>query len=761
MASKYLQSYPIPSDFAEILSNFAREVLRDQPEDIIEYGAQYFEALQAGKKWQYESKTNVPNPNPQSHYIAQPRNNEQKTQVATHKREPSQDKPSKKTDSSYEKSGHLRHESQEKSIQSETSHPEEKLIARGYLADLETGVLNKPSSTTENLESNGQEDSQAEAKKFESIIEEDQHDKLNGEAQSSKFDHEEPVTDHPDYKYIIIGNGERLAYKEAGEENERPLILLHGLLSSSEIWTPIIPHLAKNYHVYAIDLRGSGHSTYRSKLFHMRDLADDILQFMEALEIESASFVGHYTGAAVAMTFAFRYTYKVQKLVVLEPLSIKGHAYGGKEAKDYQADDFANDPTVAPINTALTSHDTSHIKDMLVNDFFSGNPPSAERLESLLQTAFNCKSYLDLLYIMSRYNISNESNGIVEGNGGISLIESDVLIVHGADDKVVPLEVSKEIQDVLGPKAELITIEKGSHAISDSDADGIATNIIEFLDRAPSVHKYIKLPNGETIAYMESGIYNEKVIVCLHSNLASSQSWDILFPKLENDFHVVAVDLRGFGRSSYVNKVADLKDFATDIEAFIEAKELGKVTFLGDFLGAGIALLVAISKPELVEKLILLGPVPSKGFSQKIEGVENPQPEDFLKDPTIGKIHQAIVDNNNEFFTEWLAETRKGGQPDEERYAKYRSDVFLCRAYLDVLFALGQFNVSSELSNVQSQTLILHGENDNVVPKDTAEELAKEIGDKAKLTVVPGGDHSFLEGNLDFTVDNIVQFLKH
>lgn len=46
MANKYLQLFPVPEGFPEILADFAREVLRDQPEDIIEYAALYFETLE-------------------------------------------------------------------------------------------------------------------------------------------------------------------------------------------------------------------------------------------------------------------------------------------------------------------------------------------------------------------------------------------------------------------------------------------------------------------------------------------------------------------------------------------------------------------------------------------------------------------------------------------------------------------------------------------------------------------------------------------
>lgn len=44
MASKYLQKFPVPENFYEVLHDFAREVIRDQPEDIIAYAANYFEA---------------------------------------------------------------------------------------------------------------------------------------------------------------------------------------------------------------------------------------------------------------------------------------------------------------------------------------------------------------------------------------------------------------------------------------------------------------------------------------------------------------------------------------------------------------------------------------------------------------------------------------------------------------------------------------------------------------------------------------------
>jgi len=46
MASRYLQIFPVPTDFPQILHDFAREVLRNQPKDIIDFGYLYFKALE-------------------------------------------------------------------------------------------------------------------------------------------------------------------------------------------------------------------------------------------------------------------------------------------------------------------------------------------------------------------------------------------------------------------------------------------------------------------------------------------------------------------------------------------------------------------------------------------------------------------------------------------------------------------------------------------------------------------------------------------
>lgn len=55
MASKYLQKFPVPQGFQEILADFTKEVLREQPPNILEFAAHYFENLEKGRKMEFGS----------------------------------------------------------------------------------------------------------------------------------------------------------------------------------------------------------------------------------------------------------------------------------------------------------------------------------------------------------------------------------------------------------------------------------------------------------------------------------------------------------------------------------------------------------------------------------------------------------------------------------------------------------------------------------------------------------------------------------
>jgi pimeloyl-ACP methyl ester carboxylesterase len=96
----------------------------------------------------------------------------------------------------------------------------------------------------------------------------------------------------------------RLCYLEQGEPAGPVVILLHGLADSSFSFSRILPGLSGGYRVYALDQRGHGDSERPADGYGPRDLAADVLAFMDALGVERAVLVGHSMGTFVAQQAA-------------------------------------------------------------------------------------------------------------------------------------------------------------------------------------------------------------------------------------------------------------------------------------------------------------------------------------------------------------------------------------------------------------------------------------------------------------------------
>jgi esterase len=107
----------------------------------------------------------------------------------------------------------------------------------------------------------------------------------------------------------------QLHFKDSGQG--RALILLHGLLGSSDNWHPIALRLAENFHVFALDQRNHGQSPHSAEM-NYSSMAQDVNEFLAARKIEKAFVIGHSMGGKTAMQFALQFPHKVEKLVVAD-----------------------------------------------------------------------------------------------------------------------------------------------------------------------------------------------------------------------------------------------------------------------------------------------------------------------------------------------------------------------------------------------------------------------------------------------------------
>jgi pimeloyl-ACP methyl ester carboxylesterase len=110
-------------------------------------------------------------------------------------------------------------------------------------------------------------------------------------------------------------NGLHLYYETFGEG--RPLILLHGGLGSGEMFGPIIPTLASNHRVIAVDLQGHGRTADIDRPLDMRLMADDIAALIDHLRLQRPDVFGYSLGGGVGFWTAVKYPERVGRLIMV------------------------------------------------------------------------------------------------------------------------------------------------------------------------------------------------------------------------------------------------------------------------------------------------------------------------------------------------------------------------------------------------------------------------------------------------------------
>lgn len=110
-------------------------------------------------------------------------------------------------------------------------------------------------------------------------------------------------------------NGLNMYYEISG--SGRPLILLHGGVGASEIFSPLLPRLSENRQVIAVHLQAHGQTVDIDRPLRFELMADDIAALMKHLGLDSADIMGYSLGGGVALQTAIRHPEVVGKLVVV------------------------------------------------------------------------------------------------------------------------------------------------------------------------------------------------------------------------------------------------------------------------------------------------------------------------------------------------------------------------------------------------------------------------------------------------------------
>jgi pimeloyl-ACP methyl ester carboxylesterase len=118
-------------------------------------------------------------------------------------------------------------------------------------------------------------------------------------------------------KFVSLSTGVRMQYVEQGQPNGIPVVFLHGVTDSWRSFERVLPLLPPTIHAFAVSQRGHGDSSRPESGYRFTDMSADLLAFMDAVGLPSATVVGHSMGASVAQRFAIDHPGRVSRLVLM------------------------------------------------------------------------------------------------------------------------------------------------------------------------------------------------------------------------------------------------------------------------------------------------------------------------------------------------------------------------------------------------------------------------------------------------------------
>ncbi len=236
--------------------------------------------------------------------------------------------------------------------------------------------------------------------------------------------------------------------------------------------------------------------------------------------------------------------------------------------------------------------------------------------------------------------------------------------------------------------------------------------------------------NGTILNVFEAGVENynktRPTLVFLHYFGGSSGAWTEVIEELEEDYHCVAPDLRGFGASDFLPENFAVNDYADDVVSLIRVLRIENYVLIGHSMGGKIALALAARNPEGLRSLILLAPSP-------------PTPEPI---PETERERLLAAHGNRCVATETICQAA-GGKLSGAVFERsindnLRTSEAAWRAWLETG---SREDISAQIARINVPVLVAAGANDEAItPQLLNGEIIRRI-DNARLIVVPDAGH--------------------
>jgi non-heme chloroperoxidase len=270
----------------------------------------------------------------------------------------------------------------------------------------------------------------------------------------------------------------------------------------------------------------------------------------------------------------------------------------------------------------------------------------------------------------------------------------------------------------------------------------------------------ITTKDGVQIFYKDWG--QGQPIVFHHGWPLSSDDWDaqMLF-FLNRGYRVVGIDRRGHGRSSQVSGGHDMDHYAADAAAVIEHLDLRNAVHIGHSTGGGeVTRYVARHGKGRVAKAVLMSSVPPLML-------KTPNNPGGLPIEVFDELRNGLAANRSQFYRDiasgpFYGFNRPGAKPIEGAIDNWWRQGMMgaANAHYVGIKVFSETDFTEDLKSIDVPTLVMHGDDDQVVPYKDAALLSAKLLKHSTLKIYPGFPHGMLTTHADLINQDLLGFVR-
>jgi len=269
----------------------------------------------------------------------------------------------------------------------------------------------------------------------------------------------------------------------------------------------------------------------------------------------------------------------------------------------------------------------------------------------------------------------------------------------------------------------------------------------------------ITTKDGTTIYYKDWG--SGQPVVFSHGWPLSADAWDDqMFFLGERGYRVITLDRGGHGRSGQPWDGNEMDTYADDLATLVEALDLMDVIHVGHSTGGGeVARYIGRHGTKRVAKAVLIGAVPPLML-------KTPANPSGLPMEAFDQIRAAVLADRSQFFKDLSAPFYGANRPGAKVSQGLRDSFWLqgmqagFKGVIDCIKAFSETDFAEDLKNFDVPTLIMHGDDDQIVPIGASALISSKLVKGSVLKVYPGAAHGLCSTLKNEVNEELLEFFR-